>query len=62
MIKTGNSKNECGVYVIKNVYGVKPPYKNCQIICSPEKPNGLMECVFRGKLEECESFVKENCV
>ena len=60
MIKIGIPKN-CGVYVNKNVYGVRAPYKNCQIICHPVKPHGLLECVFNGTFEECENFVKENC-
>jgi hypothetical protein len=61
MIKTGIPKDMCGVYVIQNVYGLKPPYKNCKIICPPKRPHGLMVCVFSGTLEECEDFVKENC-
>lgn len=62
MIKTGIPKNKCGVYVNMNVYDLKEPYENCNIICPPDKPHDLMECVFNGTLKECEDFVKENCV
>ncbi|MBN2572703.1 MAG: hypothetical protein JXA68_11285 [Ignavibacteriales bacterium] len=61
MIKIGIPKNLCGVYVNQNIYGLKAPYENCKIICSPEKPHKLQECVFSGTLEDCEKFVKENC-
>ena len=56
-----NFKSEFGVYVNSNVYGNKPPYKNCQIIPDTEKLNSLFEKVFSGTFEECEEVVKENC-
>ena len=61
MIKPEIPKNLCGVYVNQNVYGLKAPYENCKIICFPEKPHKLLECVFNGTLEECEDFVEKNC-
>ncbi len=61
-IKEGISK-KCGVYVPKNVYGLKKPYERCKIICPPAKPLQLDELVFEGSREECEEFInnEENC-
>lgn len=55
------NKDQCGVYTQKNVYDMKPPYNKCEIICPTNQPGSLMECVFKGSLEECQNFVKQNC-